>query len=61
MTTFQVRTCEAREALAALPRSAMKIHDGGAGAPASNSVPEANAVDYCVMFTWLERGADWLC
>jgi hypothetical protein len=60
MITFEVRACEAGEALAALPRSAVKVDYGGAAGAASNSVPEADAVNHCVMFTVLEAGADLL-
>jgi hypothetical protein len=58
MITFEVRACEACEALAALPRSAMEVDDGSADRAASNSVPKADAVDYRVMFTALEAGVD---
>jgi hypothetical protein len=60
MITFEVRACIAREALAALPRSAVEVDDGGATRAAGNSVPEADAVDHCVMCTGLEAGADLL-
>jgi hypothetical protein len=60
MITFEVRACKAGEALAALPRSAVEVDDGGANRAAGNSVPQANAIDHCVMFTRLEAGADLL-
>jgi hypothetical protein len=60
MITFEVRTREAGEALAALPGSAVKVDDGGATGAAGNSVPQADFVDYCVMFTGLEAGANML-
>jgi hypothetical protein len=60
MITFEVRAREAGEALAALSRSAVEVDNRGAAGAASNSVPEADAVDYRMMFTGLKAGANML-